>query len=160
MADSSDPNHKEAIIMLILDEKIVEEVLNSYGLTLTHIIGAKTHKHKIPKAEQDWIYLIHHMHPPKKAEEMETLHHCYMFEKKNLKGKQYEQIHVKDEDVFQHAIKIKDPEKAPEVLYDHLNNSFKVVVKEIEKKKYAIMTGPLKLSKVKWSDQDRGELEL
>ena len=38
-------------------------------------------------AEQDWIYLIHHMHQPDKEEDMEILHHCIMFEKKNLKGR-------------------------------------------------------------------------
>lgn len=138
--------------MFKIDEEIVKRVLGEYGLTLDQALGAK---HKTPKAEQDWIYLIHHMHPPKKASEMETLHHCYMFDKKNLKGKKYEQMHVKDDKTFQHCLKIDDTEKAPEIVYDHLNNEFKVVVKEIDKEKYAVIIGPVKLSDVKWSEQDR-----
>ena len=113
-------------------------------------------KHKVPKAEQDWVYLIHHFHPPKKAEDMETLHHCFMHEKKNLKGKKYTQMHVKDGNVFQHVLKkIKDVDTAPKSLFDHLNNEFKVVVKEIENKKWAVITGPIKLADIKWSMQDR-----
>jgi hypothetical protein len=141
-------------INLDLDEKIVEEILNQHGTTLEEFITG-AHKHKISKAEQDWIYLIHHMHPADNPLDTEILHHCYMFEKKNLKGKKFEQIHVMDNGVILHAIKIKDPEKSPSVLYDHLNNSFKVVVKEVDKKKYAVITGPEKLSKVKWSGQDK-----
>jgi len=113
-------------------------------------------KHKTPKAEQDWIYLIHHMHPPKKASEMETLHHCWLYSKKKLKGKRYEQIHVKDGEVFQHVLKIDKIENAPEVVYDHLNNNFKIVAKDIGKGKYAVITGPVSLKKTKWSEQDRG----
>jgi len=140
--------------MLVIDEGIVERVLKEYGVDLEYIIGA--HKHKVPQAEQDWIYLIHHMHPAEDPLDTEILHHCFMFEKKNLKGKKFEQIHVIDENgIILHAIKIKDPEKAPKLLYDHLNNSFKVVVKKVNKKKYAIITGPEKLSKIKWSGQDK-----
>ena len=108
-------------------------------------------------AEADWIYLIHHFHPPKKAEDMEILHHCFMYEKKSLKGIEYEQMHVKDGKVFQHALKLEDVDSAPEVVFDHLNNAFKIVTKEIKGKKYAIITGPIKLTDVKWSGQDRGE---
>jgi len=137
---------------MFIDEEIFVKVLNSYGFTMEDLA-----KHKTPKAEQDWIYLIHHMHPPTKAEEMETIHHCYLYSKKNLKGKRYEQMHVKDGDLFQHVLKIKekDLDKAPKVVYDHLNNGFKIVVKKISKKKYAVISGPLKLDKIKWSDQDR-----
>ncbi len=112
-------------------------------------------KHKVPKAEQDWVYLIHHFHPPKKAKDMEILHHCFMYEKKNLKGKEYTQMHVKDDSVFQHVLKIKDVDTAPKSLFDHLNNEFKVIVKEIENKKWAVITGPIKLADIKWSMQDR-----
>ena len=136
----------------MLDQEIVEEVLKKYGLTLEQVIGAKQ---KTPKAEQDWIYLIHHMHPPKKASAMETLHHCFMFEKKSLKGKQYEQMHIKDDKIFKHGLMVDDTKEAPEVVYDHLNNSFRVALEKINKKEYAVITGPIKLSKVRWSEQDR-----
>ena len=112
-------------------------------------------RHKTPKAEQDWIYLIHHMHPPKKASDMEIVHHCYLYSQKKLRGTRYEQMHVKDGSLFQHALNIKDMEKAPEVVYDHLNNGFKIDVREIHKRKYAIINGPVSLKKTKWSDQDR-----
>jgi hypothetical protein len=113
-------------------------------------------KHKVPKAEQDWVYLIHHFHQPKKAEDMETLHHCFMWEKKNLKGTKYEQKHVKDGKVFQHVLKIKDVDLAPKTVFDHLNNAFSITVKEIKDKKYAVITGPVKLEDIKWSEQDKG----
>ncbi len=116
-------------------------------------------KHKTPKAEQDWVYLVHHFHPPKKAEDMETLHHCWMYEKKSLKGIEYEQMHVKDDKVFQHVLKIKNVEDAPKSVFDHLNNEFKIVVKEINGIKYAVITGPIKLADIKWSMQDRGDYD-
>jgi len=136
----------------MLDEKIVKRVLKEYGLTLEQVIGAK---HKTPKAEQEYIYLIHHLHPPKKASDMEEVHHCIMFEKKSMKGEQYKQIHVKDGKVFWHALDIKDVEQAPEAVYDHLNNGFKIKIMEIDNKKYAVIYGLSSIKKTKWSDQDR-----
>jgi len=121
--------------------------------TLNALIEAN--KHKVPKAEQEYVYLIHHLHAPKKAEEIEIVHHCIMHEKKNLKGKKYEQKHVKDAKVFWHALDIKDAEKAPEVVYDHLNNGFKIRIMEIDKVKHAIIYGLVSIKKTKWSDQDR-----
>jgi len=111
--------------------------------------------HKIPKAEQDWIYLIHHMHPPKKEGDMEEIHHCVLFEEKNEKGKKHEQKHIRDGIVFQHVLDIKNLEEAPRVVYDHLDNAFKVVVKEVNGERYAVITEPVKLGDIKWSDQDK-----
>ncbi len=140
-------------VIMNLDRKVVEEALACYGFTLEDIIYAK--RHKKPLAEQDWVYLIHHMHPPEKEADMETVHHCFLHEKKGQKGKKYTQRHVKDGKVFQHALDIKDIEKAPKLVYCHLNNSYKVAVKEINKKKWAVLTGPVSLKKTKWSDQDK-----
>jgi len=139
---------------MYIDEEIVKGVLAQYGLTLEQVIGAK--KHKVPLAEQEFIYLIHHFHPPKKASDMEEIHHCIMFEKKNMKGEQYEQMHVKDGKVFWHALDIKDIEQAPKAVYDHLNNGFKIKIMEINKKKYAVIHGLVSIKKTKWSDQDKG----
>lgn len=139
--------------MLVIDEEIAAKVLKEYGMDLYYIIGG--HKHKTPKAEQDWIYLTHHMHPPRKASEMEILHHCVMWEKKNEKGRSWEQMHVKDGQVFQHALVDKDPTRVPSIVYDHLNNQFKVKLVEINKKQYAILNGLKNLDKTKWSDQDK-----
>ncbi len=130
------------------DEEKINNFLAQYGLTLS---GA----HKKPKAEQDWIYLTHHMHPPKKAAEMETLHHCVMWEKKSEKGETWEQKHIKDGKVFQHVLDVKDPKSVPDIVYDHLNNAFKVKLMEIGKVEYAILDGLKKVDKTKWSDQDK-----
>jgi hypothetical protein len=138
---------------MLLDENVVREVLGRYNFTLEELLEVS--KHKKPKAEGEFIYLIHHLHPPVKAADMEVVHHCIMFEKKNLKGEQYEQMHVKDGKVFWHALKVKDIEKAPEVVYDHLNNGFKVKIMEIDKEKYAVIYGLVSVEKTKWSDQDK-----
>ena len=138
-----------------IDREVVDKVLAKYGFTLEGIISAK--KHKTPIAEQDWVYLIHHMHPPKKEEDMETLHHCFLHEKKGQKGKKYTQRHVKDGKIFQHVLDLKEKEmdKAPEIVYCHLNNSYKVNIKEINKREWPVLTGVVSLTKTKWSEQDR-----
>ncbi len=138
-----------------LDSGKVEEVLAQHGFTLEDVLAVAEKKDKKFTAGQDWIYLIHHFHPPEKVEDMEIVHHCFMLEKKNLKGEKYEQIHVKDGKVFQHCLRIDDVEKAPKSVYDHLNNEFKIVIKKIDKKKYAIVNKPPNISNVKWSGQDR-----
>lgn len=137
----------------MLDEKIVDKILKDYGYSLEDLLSGA--KHKVPIAEQDWIYLTHHMHPPKKASEMETLHHCVMHEKKGKKGKNWEQKHIKDGDIFQHVMVAKDPKEVPSIVYDHLNNQFKVKIDKIDKKEYAILNGLKSVQKTKWSDQDR-----
>lgn len=143
--------------MLVIDEQEVRLFLANYGISLEDVLE-RAKKHKVPVAEQDFVYLIHHFHPPKKASDMEEVHHCIMFEKKNMKGEQYEQMHVKDSKVFWHALDIKDVEQAPEVVYDHLNNGFKIKIMEINKKSYAVIYGLVNTKKTKWSDQDTGEL--
>jgi len=135
---------------MFIDTEIVERILNDHGSSLEKLLG----KHKVPKQEQDWIYLIHHLHPPQKASEMETVHHCYLYSQKNLRGKRYEQKHVKEGNLFTHVLDV-DVDKAPEVVYDHLNNGFKISIKEINNEQYAVIDGPVNLSKTKWSDQDK-----
>ncbi len=139
----------------MLEENVVVDILAKYGLTIhdvNYFFGSVTEK---PKAEQDWIYLIHHMHQPEKESEMETLHHCDLFENKSMKGKKYKQKHVKDKRVFQHVLDLKIVEETPKVVYDHLNNGFKVKVDEIDGKKYAILNGLVSVKTTKWSDIDR-----
>lgn len=139
----------------MIEKNTVIGILAEYGLTLEdvgYLFGMAVKK---PKAEQDWIYLTHHMHQPDKESEMETLHHCDMFEKKGEKGKKYSQKHVKDGKVFQHVLDLKNVEVAPEVVYDHLNNGFRVKVDEIDGKRYAILNGLVSVKTTKWSDQDK-----
>lgn len=146
-----------------LDREKIEKILAEYGFTLEDVITAKKrqiHRKKPlkkPLAEQDWIYLLHHMHPPKREEDMETLHHCQLFEKKGMKGRVFSQRHVKDGKIFQHALDIKESEidNAPKVLYCHLGNEYKIKVREINGKKWAIFAGMVSLKETKWSDQDR-----
>jgi hypothetical protein len=135
---------------MLIDEEVFKTVMEKCGFSY-----GVSKKHKTPQAEQDWIYLIHHFHPPEKVEDMEIVHHCFMLEKKNLKGKKYEQMHVEDGSVFQHCLRIDEVEKAPKVVYDHLNNEFKIVIREIDKKKYAVISKPSNISNIRWSEQDR-----
>ena len=95
-----------------------------------------------------WVYMIHHMHNPEDPddpEDIEILHHCPMFAEKKMKGKKWQQIHVEvpkgHGDVY-HAIESKDPHKVPELLYDHLDNEYKVIVKEVDGTEYAVIDGP------------------
>ncbi len=139
----------------MIESIIVTDILAKYGLTMEdmgYIFGALTKK---PKAEQDWIYLIHHMHQPNKESEMETLHHCDLFAKKSMKGKKYVQKHIKDGKVFQHILDLKNIDEAPKVVYDHLNNGFKVKVVDIDVNKYAILNGLVSVKTTKWSDVDK-----
>jgi len=114
------------------------------------------HGNKIPKAEQDWIYMIHHMHPPKSEEEMEELHHCILFKDEDEKGKKHEVKHKKDGKVFQHRLDVSDPQKAPEYVFDHLNNKYPINVRKIDKVEYAIITKPTK--KIKHDDKAIGNI--
>ena len=120
-----------------------------------HIITTDIEEVRKALAEQDWIYLIHHLHIPEKGTGIETVHHCFMFDKKNMKGNKFAQKHVRDKKLIQHVLDTKDLDNAPSVVYDHLNNGFKVKIKTIEKKKYAVLSGLVNISKTKWSDQDK-----
>ncbi len=143
-------NIMEVVTMCIVYDEIYE--------VLEKAETALGKKHKVPVAEQDWIYLTHHMHPPEKAEEMETVHHCIMWEKKKEKGKNWEQKHVKDGKIFQHFLNTKNIKEIPDIVYDHLNNEFKVKTLKINKKQYKVLSGLKNIKKTKWSDQDKGEL--
>ncbi len=150
-------NNKNVVKRVIRDEDNnvigIEEVDKSaLNLLSDHGYVKEAHTNF---AEQDFIYLIHHIHSPKKAKEMEVLHHCIMHEKKGMKGKKYKQKHVKDGKVFLHVLVVKDAEKAPKVVYDHLNNGFKIKIIEIDKVEYAVIYGLVNVKKTKWSNQDK-----
>lgn len=118
-----------------------------------------TKKHSKPLEEQDWVYLLHHIHKPERNQNIEILHHCHFFDKKNMKGKIFYQKHVKDDRVFQHVIDLKKSkvklEDVPDTLYCHLNNAYKIRTKKIAGEKHAVFTGMVNLKKTKWSEQDR-----
>jgi len=133
-----------------LEEEITELKTN---VLIQHGYDIEEARKKL--AEQDWIYLIHHMHIPDKESEMEILHHCELFEKKNMKGEEYKQAHKKEGKLFQHILLIDNLDLSPKIVYDHLNNGFKVVIRDINKEKYAVLSGLANIKKTKWSDQDK-----
>jgi len=148
--------------MLDIDEQEVRLFLANYGVSLEDVLeqAKKKKPHPKPKEEQDWIYLIHHMHTPEKGEGMEELHHCHFWDNKKMKGIWYEQRHVREGKIFHHVVdlkasKLKSIEDVPDTLYCHLNNAYKIRVNEIEGKEYAEFTGMVSLKKTKWSDQDK-----
>jgi hypothetical protein len=87
---------------------------------------------KKPDDELARLYLVHHMHhfgSGKDGVKHET-HHCLLFEKKKMKGKEFEIIHKVFGDKVYHCLK----NKFIGTLYDHAGNSFGVSKKLIEKK--------------------------
>jgi len=115
--------------------KLVSESLKNYLLEASH-------KHKIPEAEEDWIYMIHHMHKPDSPEDMEFLHHCPMFVEKDEKGDFFKTKHVEYKRVLYHVLDIKDLEKAPDFVLDHLNNKYSIEIEKLGKEEYAVIHKP------------------
>jgi len=115
--------------------KIVNESLANY-------LFEAGHKHKIPEAEQDWIYMIHHMHKSDDPNDIEFLHHCPMFIEKDEKGKFFKTKHVEEKKVLYHVLDIKDLEKAPTFVFDHLNNKFPIEIEKLGKEEYAVIKKP------------------
>jgi len=116
--------------------------MDNYDKLLNILITYKYLKDRMP----EWVYLIHHMHVPKKASDMETLHHCVLFGERNLGGEKYQQYHLL------HAIQVDDTDNPPKVVYDHLNNKFKIIKKIINNKIHYIITKPIKI--IAWSGDD------
>ncbi len=89
----------------------------------------KTKFFKRPDDKYEKVYLIHHMHhfewPGKKVEH--ALHHCFLFSKKNMKGKKYTIIHQVYKGNVYHCIS----EKFIGKLYDHTNKVFNIICRNI-----------------------------
>jgi hypothetical protein len=67
------------------------------------------------------LYLLHHMHhfqPGKNVEH--ELHHCFLFEKKNMKGKKFKIVHKKIRNRLLHCVAGNFEGK----LYDHASNAY------------------------------------
>jgi len=124
-------------------KKMVSESLKNYLLETGH-------KHKIPEAEEDWIYMIHHMHKPDDIDDMEFLHHCPMFLEKDEKGKSFKTKHVEDKKILYHVLDIKDLKKAPDFVLDHLNNKYPIEIQKLGKEECAVIMKPEK--KIKHDD--------
>lgn len=78
------------------------------------------------------LYLIHHMHHFKSGKGAEhELHHCFLFEKKNMAGKKYPVVHIALKNKLFHCLKGDFDGK----LYDHANNVFVIIRKKINGKR-------------------------
>jgi hypothetical protein len=82
------------------------------------------------------LYLLHHMHHFKSGKNIEhELHHCFLFEKKNMKGKKYSIRHRFVGRRLLHCVTDIFEGK----LYDHRNNQFMVELININDKKLAVI---------------------
>lgn len=78
------------------------------------------------------LYFIHHMHHFKSGKDIEhELHHCFLFEKKNMAGKKYSVVHRTIKNKLFHCLEA-DFEG---ILYDHANNTYMIARKKIDGKR-------------------------
>ncbi len=84
---------------------------------------------KSPDDKKIKLYSIHHMHHFIKVNDQakHDLHHCFLFSKKDMKGKKYSIIHKMHKDKVYHCIN----SMFKGMLYDHNNNIFKIAPKKI-----------------------------
>ncbi len=101
------------------------------NLMISNIRAEKSEEDPVPEEEEDWIYMIHHMHKPDNPEDMEVLHHCVLWTEKDEKGDSFEIKHIEEGKVLLHVLDT-DISKAPEFVYDHLNNKFPIEIREVE----------------------------
>ena len=82
------------------------------------------------------LYLLHHMHHFRVGKNIEhELHHCFLFEKKNMKGGRHIIIHKVIKGELLHCIVGKYEGK----LYDHTNNVYEVISKNINGKRVSTL---------------------
>lgn len=77
----------------------------------------------------EWLYLLHHIHHyvNKKGKIFHEWHHCFLFSKKNLKGKKYKTRHLLIKNKLYHVLE----EKFSGILYDHANNPYIITFERI-----------------------------
>lgn len=93
----------------------------------------KRKKQYINKCDDKYekLYLIHHMHHFKSGKTVDhVLHHCYLFSQKDMGGKRYNIVHEVHKNKVYHCLS-GDYEG---ILYDHVNNSYKIIKKKINNK--------------------------
>ena len=111
---------------------------------ISNIKAEESEDDPVPEEEEDWIYMIHHMHKPDNPEDMEVLHHCILWTEKDEKGDSFEIKHVEEGKVLLHVLDT-DISKAPEFVFDHLNNKYPIEVREVEDDEdveYAVINKP------------------
>lgn len=91
----------------------------------------KTYRKKIDD-ECKKLYSIHHMHHFQSGKNIEhELHHCFLFEKKNMGGKKYSIAHKVVKKELLHCVSGNFEGK----LYDHTNNAYEIISKNINGKR-------------------------
>lgn len=83
------------------------------------------------------LYGLHHMHHFEKGDEIvHELHHCFLFEKKNMKGRKFIISHEKIGSEVYHVV-------SPHVegkLYDHANNVYEIKKIQVDDKEFCRIT--------------------
>jgi len=101
-----------------------------------HLIKTESEQNKWlggkEKKAQEWLYKIHHMHHfCLKNGARHELHHCFLFEKVNKKGRKYGIVHKIFSDKIYHCLDDEFKGK----LYDHANRVYKIIKRVIKGKK-------------------------
>jgi hypothetical protein len=82
------------------------------------------------------LYLIHHMHHFQSGKNIKhELHHCFLFAKKSMGGKKYSIIHKVIKKELLHCISGNFEGN----LYDHTNNTYEIVSKNIDGKRISVI---------------------
>lgn len=85
----------------------------------------------------EWLYLIHHLHHFKSARSraIHEIHHCFLFSKKNLKGEKFKVKHLLKRNKLYHIL----DKDFSGTLFDHANNSYKIISKKIGDLNYPLI---------------------
>jgi hypothetical protein len=98
------------------------------------ITPEKRKKRHLRKADDKFkkLYSIHHMHHFESGKKIEhELHHCFLFERKNMAGRKYSVNHEKVKNKLFHCVD-RDFEGK---LYDHANNAYEIRSRKIDGKR-------------------------
>lgn len=87
---------------------------------------------KKPDNKYEKVYLIHHMHHFGSTNRIaHELHHCFLFEKKNMKGRKYSVVHETHKGNIYHCVS----RGFEGVLFDHKNNMFNIRKRKIGRRR-------------------------
>ena len=93
-------------------------------------------KNLLTEQEQKKLYAVHHMHHFKTGKNGcgHDLHHCFLFAQKNMTGDKYAIKHLIANQKLYHILN----KSFLGFLYDHLNDSFRIVAAKINEKSYSV----------------------
>jgi len=113
-------------------------LLAGYYLAMIGVISEKQRKTYRKKVDDECekLYLIHHMHHFKSGKNIEhELHHCFLFAKKNMKGKKYSIAHKSIKKELLHCI----TGNFEGILYDHANNVYEIISEDISRERISVI---------------------